>query len=326
MHYRRLGTSGLMVSEVSLGTYLTVGHKLEDTATLSCVFRAFELGINLFDTADSYGNGRSEEVLGRALRALGRNRCVVATKCFLPVSEDPNGRGLSRKHIVESVHASLRRLQTDHVDLMQCHRFDPDVPLEETVEALSDLRRQGKLLYWGVSRWTGEQLRKAHAIARGSGGASPVSNQLPYHALFREIVQEVLPACSDLGVGVLAYAPLAQGVLTGKYTHGIPEGSRADVLRDAPMHQLRPPDVAAAARAAALAQELGCTPAQLALAWVLRTSTVSSAIVGASRPEQLDENVKAAGLRFPEDVWSAFEQRLSGEGGRTGADRVFPAR
>jgi voltage-dependent potassium channel beta subunit len=305
MEYRRLGRSGLRVSEVSLGSWLTFGSSVDRQATLEIVERAFDLGINCFDTADVYANGAAEEVLGQALRAIPRHAVVIATKAFFPTSDRPNDRGLSRKHLFESVEASLRRLGTHYLDLHQCHRADPDTPLEETVRAYEDLIRQGKLLYWGVSEWTGEQIAGACASADRLGAYRPISNQPQYSILRRQIEAELLPACEREGLGQLAFSPLAQGVLSGKYARGSrPAGSRAaDARRNQFMERyLDRETLDRVDRLAPLAADLGVSLAQLSLAWCLRQPGVASVIVGATRAAQIEENAKASGLRLPPEL------------------------
>jgi aryl-alcohol dehydrogenase-like predicted oxidoreductase len=299
--YRRLGRSGTRVSEVILGSWLTFGSSVDEAATAACVRAALDLGIQTFDTADVYALGAAERALGKALAGVPRKDVVLATKCFWPTGQGPNDRGLSRKHVMESCHASLQRLGTDYVDLYQCHRFDPDVPLEETVRALEDLVRQGKALAWGVSVWTGAQVREALELARAAGGYGPVSNQPPYSLLERGIESEVLPASRALGVGQIVFSPLAQGVLTGKYAGGArPPGSRgADEQRNRFMSQHLAPDVLARVqRFAAVAAEAGLTPARLALAWCLAQPGIDAVIVGATRPDQVRENAGAADVRL----------------------------
>jgi voltage-dependent potassium channel beta subunit len=305
VEYRHLGRSGLLVSEISLGSWLTLGSSVDPDRSARIVRRAFELGINLFDTADVYASGAAEEVLGRALRELPRHRLVIATKCFFPASQDPNDRGLSRKHVVESVHRSLRRLGTDYVDLHQCHRADPATPVEETVRAYEDLIRQGKVLYWGVSEWRAAEVLDACRAAERTGGYRPISNQPQYNLMRRQIEREVLPVCQREGLGQIVFSPLAQGVLTGKYSSGArPEGSRAaDLQRNQFMGAyLEAGELARVDRLAPLAAGLGLSLAQLALAWCLRQPGVSSAIVGVTRPEQLDDDVAAAGRPLPAEV------------------------
>ena len=227
MESRRLGRSGLRVSEVVLGSWLTFGSSVDEHATRACVRAALDAGIHTFDTADVYALGKAEEVLGRALEGIPRKDLVLATKVFWPTGKGPNDKGLSRKHVVETLHASLARLKTDYVDVYQCHRFDPDVPLEETVRAMEDLVRAGKTLYWGVSVWTGAQIAEAIRIARALGGEGPIVNQPEFSLLDRRIEAEVLPVSRREGVGQWVFSPLAQGVLTGKYSGGArPAGTR----------------------------------------------------------------------------------------------------
>ena len=302
MNYRRLGASGLSVSEIALGSWLTLGGSVEAAMSERIVRHAFDLGVNLFDSADAYAGGEAERVLGRAFSGLPRNRLVLATKSFFPMSDAPNDRGLSRKHLFESVHASLRRLGSDYLDLHQCHRADPETPLEETVRAYEDLIRQGKVLYWGVSEWSEDLVARACQIADATGGYRPISNQPQYSLLCRSIERGLLDAHARLGLGQLVWSPLAQGVLTGKYAGGArPEGSGITVPMRARFLDplLSEPNLARVERMRAVATDLGITPAQLALAWCLRRPEVASVIVGATRPEQLDENVLASGLTLP---------------------------
>ena len=229
MQYRNLGASGLKVGAVGLGSWLTIGNAIDDAAAERLVRVAFDRGVNLFDTADVYNLGGGERALGQAVRDLPRHRLVLATKCFFPMSDDPNDRGLSRKHVVESLHGSLRRLGTDYVDLYQCHRFDPDTPLLETARAMDDLIRAGKALYWGTSQWPAERIAEVVELCARSGLAAPIANQPLYNLFDRGIEQAVLPTSRRLGLGQLVYSPLAQGVLTGKYGRGdaVPAASRA---------------------------------------------------------------------------------------------------
>lgn len=299
MKYRRLGRSGTRASEVILGSWLTFGSSVDEAATAACVRAALDVGIQTFDTADVYALGAAERALGKALEGVPRKDVVLATKCFWPTGPGPNDRGLSRKHVLESCAASLARLRTEYVDLYQCHRFDPDVPLEETVRACEDLVRQGKALAWGVSVWTGPQIREALRLAREAGGYGPVTHQPPYSLLERGIEAEVLPTCRELGLGQIVFSPLAQGVLTGKYAAGTrPAGSRgADAERNRFMAaHLAPAALAKVERFAVLAREAGTTPARLALAWCLARPGVDAVIVGATRPEQVRENAAAADL------------------------------
>jgi aryl-alcohol dehydrogenase-like predicted oxidoreductase len=311
MDSRRVGSSGLVVSEIGFGSWLTLGSKVDVRGTVDLVHRAFDLGVNFFDTADVYANGSAEEALGAALRDLPRHHVVLASKCFFAMSERPNDRGLSRKHVNESVEGSLARLQTDYLDLHQCHRFDPDVPLEETVRAYADLIRDGKLLHWGVSHWSGAQVADACRIAETTGGYAPISNQPPYSILQREIEANVIPGCAAEGVGQLVFSPLAQGALTGKYADGaLPVGSRAaDAHRNRWMEDLLAPEALAIVEALRpVADEAGRSLAQLALAWCLRRPEVATLIIGATRPEQLEENCKASGMRLPADVLARIDE------------------
>lgn len=305
MNYRRLGKSGLRVSEVSFGSWLTLGSRVDVRGTRELVHAAYDLGVNLFDTADVYANGRAEEALREAIADLPRPYLVLATKCFFPMSDRPNDRGLSRKHIVESVEASLRRLGTDYIDLHQCHRPDPETPMEETVRAYDDLIRQGKLLYWGTSEWRAAHVVDACRIADQRHGARPISNQPEYSLLQRRIEHEVMPVCAREGIGQIVWSPLAQGVLTGKYAGGeMPADSRAaDKERGVFMQRfLRPETLAQVESMRPLAAELGVPMARLALAWCLRQPNVSSVIVGATSVRQLEDNTKASGLVIPDAV------------------------
>lgn len=305
MKYRRLGRSGTRVSEVVLGSWLTFGSSVDEAATTACVRAALDLGIQTFDTADVYALGAAERALAHALAGVPRKDVVLATKCFWPTGPGPNDRGLSRKHVLESLHASLERLRTDYVDLYQCHRFDPGTPLEETVRALEDAVRQGKVLAWGVSVWTGAQIREALALARAAGGYGPVTNQPPYSLLERDIESEVLPTCRELGLGQIVFSPLAQGVLSGKYLDGArPSGSRAaDKDRNRFMQQHLTSAALERVRSfVALAREAGVSPARLALAWCLHQPGVDAVIVGATRPEQVRENAGACDVPWDDTL------------------------
>ena len=305
MQYRPLGKSGLRVSEVSLGSWLTYGATVDASGATQVVRAALDLGINLFDTADVYAAGAAEEALRIALEGTPRHQVVIATKAFFPMSEKPNDRGLSRKHLFESVHASLRRLGTDYVDLHQCHRFDETTPLEETVRAYEDLIRAGKVLYWGVSEWDHERIREAVEIADTCGGYRPISSQPQYSILRRGIERRVLRTCEKRGIGQIVWSPLAQGVLTGKYATGVrPEGTRAAHPFQSRFMEafLTEEMLARVEKLRPIAADLDLTMGQLAIAWCLRQSNLASAIVGATRPEQIQENAKASGVALPDEV------------------------
>jgi voltage-dependent potassium channel beta subunit len=315
MRYRKLGTWGLKISEIGLGSWLTYGGSVEDEKAIACIHRAFELGVNFFDTANVYRRGAAEEVTGRALKDFRRDDYVLATKVYFPMGEGPNDRGLSRKHIMEQCHASLRRLGVDYVDLYQCHRPDADAPLEETLRALDDIVTQGKALYVGVSMWPAELLDEARRLQSKLNLDPIVSNQPEYSMLTRDIEKDVLPVSKQLGIGQVVYSPIAQGVLAGKYKPGErpPEGTRAATQGDADFMErfMRDDLLEAVQQLRPLAEELGLTMAQLAIAWVLREPGVSSAIVGASRPEQVDENVAASGVELPPEVLGRIDEILA---------------
>jgi len=311
MRYRRLGASELMVSEISLGSWLTYGAGVETERGLACVRRAFEVGINFFDTANVYGAGRAESFLGEALSGVDRASYILATKSFWAM---PGGRqGLSGDQIRDNADASLTRLRTDYVDLYQCHRYDPDTPLEETMEALTELVRQGKARYLGFSEWTAEQIESARAIP---GVEQFVSSQPEYSILYRKIEPEIISVCERLGINQIVWSPLAQGALTGKYKPGArpPAGSRAASESTAGMMgRWRDDEVLEAVqRLRPIADGLGLSMAQLALAWVLREPNLASAIVGASRPEQIDDNVGAVGVTLDEATLAAIDVAVAG--------------
>jgi len=314
MEFRHLGRSGMIVSAISYGNWITHGSQVEEDQAVACVQAALEHGITTFDTADVYAGTRAEAVLGRALAGQRRESLEIFTKVYWPTGEGRNDRGLSRKHIMESINGSLRRLQTDYVDLYQAHRYDYSTPLEETMEAFADIVHSGKAHYIGVSEWRAEEIRAAHTLARELK-IQLVSSQPQYSMLWRVIEAEVVPTCEELGVGQIVWSPLAQGVLTGKYLPGQPPpaGSRAtdeksgagfisrfmtdEVLST--VQKLRP-----------LADQAGLTMAQLAVAWVLQNQNVSAAIVGASRPEQVRDNAAAAGKKLDADLLKAIDEVL----------------
>ncbi len=315
MEFRHLGNSGLKISEITYGNWLTHGSQVENEVATQCVRAALDEGISTFDTADVYANTQAETVLGEALKGERRESLEIFTKVYFPTGPGgKNDTGLSRKHILESINGSLTRLQTDHVDLYQAHRYDAFTPLEETMQAFADVVRQGKALYIGVSEWTAEQLREGHRLAEELG-IQLISSQPQYSMLWRVIEEEVVPASAELGISQIVWSPIAQGVLSGKYQPGQapPEGSRAtdekggadmikrfmddDVLTR--VQQLKP-----------VADELDLTMAQLAVAWVLQNDNVAAALVGASRPEQVTENVKAAGVKIPDELMKRIDDAL----------------
>lgn len=313
MEYRKLGRWGVKVSAVGLGSWLTYGGSVDEDRATACIHRAYDLGVVFFDTANVYGRGRSEEVVGKALGSLPRDRYVLATKVHFPMGEGPNDSGLSRKHVSEQLHASLDRLGTDYVDVYQCHRFDPETPLEETCSVMADLVRAGKILYWGTSEWSADQIAHAVSVCRAHGWPEPVSNQPQYSALWRRIESAVLPTSIDLGLGQVVWSPLAMGVLTGKYrsVDGAPPGSRGAGTDARSMRRFWSQDVLdAVAQTERLADEAGCSQAQLALAWCLRREGISSVIVGATTTAQVDDNVAAADLDVAPDVLDRFDALL----------------
>lgn len=314
MEHRRLGSSGLWVSEIAYGNWLTHASQVAEDAATACVHAALDAGITTFDTADVYAQTGAESVLGRALAGQRREGLEILTKVYWPTGPGANDRGLSRKHIMESAHGSLRRLQTDYIDVYQAHRFDHHTPLEETLGAFDDLIRQGKVLYIGVSEWRAEEIRAALALAEEMGLDRFVSNQPQYSMLWRVIEAEVVAECEAAGMGQVVWSPLAQGVLTGKYLPGapIPEGSRAaDPMGSGFIAKWLEDDVLTRVQALRpLAEEAGLTMAQMAVAWVLGNPNVSAAIVGASRPEQLQDSVQASGVVLDEDLREAIDDVL----------------
>ncbi|MFL6071837.1 MAG: aldo/keto reductase family protein, partial [Mycobacteriales bacterium] len=309
-----LGRSGLQVSAIAYGNWITHGSQVEEDQASACVRAALDLGITTFDTADVYAGTRAESVLGRALAGQRREGLEILTKVYWPTGEGANDRGLSRKHILESINGSLRRLQTDYVDVYQAHRYDYATPLEETMEAFADVVRAGKALYIGVSEWKASEIRAGYELAR-SLNVPLVSNQPQYSMLWRVIEAEVIPTCEELGIGQLVFSPIAQGVLTGKYLPGqaAPAGSRAtDDKSGAAFIQRWMTDevLSRVQRLKPLAESAGLSLAQLAVAWVLRNDNVGAAIVGASRPEQLRDNVKAAGGKLDADLLKAIDEAL----------------
>jgi aryl-alcohol dehydrogenase-like predicted oxidoreductase len=331
MEYRRLGRSGLVISELAYGNWITHGSQVQEDAATACVAAALNAGITTFDTADAYAGTRAEEVLGRALHGVRRESVEIFTKVYWPTGPGRNDRGLSRKHILESAHASLRRLRTDYVDLYQAHRYDHQTPLEETLRAFDDLVRQGKALYIGVSEWRAEEIAAALKIAGEMGFDKIISNQPQYNMLWRVIESEVIPLCAKEGIGQVVFSPIAQGILTGKYVPGAapPAGSRAtdesggkdiidrfladDLLTR--VQELKP-----------VADEAGLSLAQLAVAWTLQNPNVSAAIIGASRPEQVRENAGAAGVTLDAGLLRRIDEILGPDIVTDPARTASPAR
>ncbi len=318
MKYRRLGNSGVKVSEVCLGSWLTFGNATEDETALNCIDRAYELGINFFDTANVYARGKSEEVVGRGLSKFPRDSYVVATKVFFQMNDGPmpNNKGLSRKHIMEQCEASLKRMGLDYIDLYQCHRYDTETPLEETLSALDDLITQGKALYIGFSQWSPVQVAEAVAMQRVRHFDRFVSSQPDYNMLSRGIEKEIIPLCEREGIGQIVYSPLAQGLLTGKYTPGQPPpaGTRAADPKQNMFLNRGELDNALLERIQKLkpiAEGLDLSMAQLALAWCLRQKNVSSVIIGASRPDQVNDNAGAVGVTLSPETLQAIETALA---------------
>jgi len=316
MEHRRLGRSGLNVSEISYGNWLTHGSQVEEDAAQSCVRAALDAGITTFDTADVYANTKAESVLGRALKGQRREGLEIFTKVFWPTGPGgPNDKGLGRKHVMESAHASLERLGTDYLDLYQAHRFDRSTPLEETMLAFADLVRQGKVLYIGVSEWTADQITRGAALARELK-VPFISNQPQYSMLWRVIEKQVVPTSEREGLGQIVWSPIAQGVLTGKYAPGAepPAGSRATDEsggKNMISRWLRDDVLTAVQQLKPLAEQAGLSMAQLAVAWVLQNQNVASAIIGASRPEQVVDNAAAAGKKLDADLLKAIDDVLA---------------
>ena len=311
MKFRKLGSSGLKVSEVSIGGWITFGGTVQEENARAIVRRAVDGGVNFIDLADVYARGEAEKVVGRMLADFHRDDLILSSKVFWPMSDDPNDRGLTRKHIFRSIDRSLKNLRTDHLDFYFCHREDPETELEETVCAMDDLVHQGKVLYWGTSVWSAGALSSAHKLADQRHLYAPKVEQPPYNLMDRGIEKKVLPTAAKLGMGVVVWSPLAGGLLTGKYNDGVPDGSRATTtnwldgkLTEANLSRLR--------RFSALAESIDVRPEQLALAWILRRPEVTSVITGASRPEHVDSNLKAVDVQIPEDM-------------RRELDRLFPA-
>ena len=320
MKYRNIGKWGARVSEISLGSWLTYGGAYGSETTKKCVRKAYDLGINYFDTADQYGYdqthaGAAEEALGDALKGIQRSSYILATKTFWPVGDGANDRGLSRKHIVEQCNASLKRLNTDYIDIFYCHRYDTTTPLTETLRALDDLVRQGKILYVGVSEWDSHQIQEGIDVAENANLNPIVIDQPCYNMFHREIEKEVIPICDVHGLGVAVWSPLAQGVLTGKYKKGqkYPAGSRADdpaATNDMIRGYLEDKNLSKVEELSDIAKNIGAPLSNLAIAWILSHKQICSVIIGASKPEQIEENVKAIELDLDDTTLAAIERIL----------------
>ncbi len=304
MKYSPLGKCGTKVSRISLGGWVTFGEQVKDQQLVrDIVATAFEAGINFFDIADVYARGEAEGMMGKVLRDYPRRELIISSKVFFPMSDDVNDRGLSRKHILESVNDSLQRIGTDYLDLYFCHRYDNDTPLEETLRAMDDLVHQGKILYWGTSEWTGAQLREAHQMCRQNGWYPPQVEQPRYNLLARKkLEKDVHPATKDLGMGMVTFSPLAWGMLTGKYDEGLPEGTRLQQIEWLRKRVYTEENLDRVRRMKEYADQLNCTRAQLAIAWLLHQEGVSSVITGATKLGQLNENLKSLYIQIPDEI------------------------
>ena len=297
MEYRQLGKNGLKVSELSFGSWITFGEMLDDDMARDCMLAAYELGVNYFDNADVYAMGKSEVIMGKIMKDLKRSDLIISSKAYWPMGDGPNDKGLSRKHIIDSVNNSLERFGTDYLDLFFCHRYDTETPLEEVVRALDDLVHQGKILYWGTSEWRGAQISDAVGVANHWGLYAPVVEQPHYHMFHRDVVEtQLVEAARQHGIGLVVWSPLNSGILSGKYNSGVPKDSRVEhhewlrgALTDEKLDKVR--------QLSKLAEELNATMAQLALAWLLRLPELSSIITGATRPGQVEENLKAVEVK-----------------------------
>ena len=329
MEFRHLGRSGLLISEIAYGNWITHGSQVEEEAANECVKAALDVGITTFDTADAYAGTKAEEVLGRALKGQRREGLEIFTKVFWPTGPGPNDRSLSRKHVHESIHGSLRRLQTDYVDVYQAHRFDYSTPLEETMQTFADIVHSGKALYIGVSEWSASEIRAGWEMAQDLK-FQLVSNQPQYSMLWRVIEAEVVPTSIELGLGQVVFSPIAQGVLTGKYEPGKqpPAGSRATDEKSGAgfISRLMTDEVLTTVQGLKpLAEQAGLSMAQLAVAWVLQNDNVSAAIIGASRPEQVRDNAAASGKKLDADLMKAIDEVIGGLAERDPAKTVSPA-
>lgn len=314
MHYRRLGRSGLKVSEISLGAWVTFGSQVDEDTSLSLIQAAYDAGVNFFDNADIYANGHAETVMGKALKQIPREALVISSKVFWPTMPGPNGRGLSRKHITESINATLKRLGSDYVDLYFCHRFDPDSPIDEITYTMDNLVRQGKILYWGTSEWRAWQISSAFSSSM-QHHLSPPSMEQPQYNMFhrRRVETELSSLCNEYGLGLTTWSPLYYGILTGKYNDGIPEGSRASMESMAWIrNRITPERIEIVRQLSSVAKDLHITTAQLAIAWLLRRKEISSVITGATNLQQLHDNLDSAEAveKLNDEILEKIEQIL----------------
>lgn len=319
MNYRQLGSAGVRFSEIGLGSYLTIGMSIDRETATATIRRAYDLGINFFDTANAYNRGEAEVTLGTQIKEFRRSSLCIASKAWAPMGDWPNDRGLSAKHLTEQCEASLKRLGVEYLDLYQCHRPDGNTPIEETVRAMDDLARSGKILYWGVSEWPAWLIERATRVAERMGARPPVSNQPRYSLMYRQPEMELFQYCREAGIGNVVFSPLAHGVLTGKYAPGKepPPGTRAaDPKQNTVIMAMywKEELLKKAKEFASIAGDLGVKPAQLALAWVLRRTEVTSAIIGATKVAQVEENVAAADVSVPEDVLAKLDELFPAPG------------
>lgn len=312
MKYRRVGKTGLKISELSIGAWLTYGGSVEASMAEKTLKTAIDAGVNFIDISDIYAKGEAEKVVGQSIKGFKRSDLVISSKLFWPMTDNVNDRGLSRKHIMESIHKTLQRIGTDYLDIYFCHRFDPDTEVEETVRAMDDLVHQGKILYWGTSVWTAAQIERAVSDARNWQAYLPSVEQPRYNMIDRHIEAEIMPICEKYGMGLTVWSPLAQGLLSGKYNGGIPENSRGATTKWLE-RDLNPENIAKVKQLAELASELGITISQLALSWILRLPQISCAITGATNPKQVEENLKASDIRLTGDVLKRIDQILEGD-------------
>jgi len=317
MEYRRMGNTGLKISQLSLGAWITFGDQIDEKVADALIHTAYDHGINFFDNADAYADGEAEIVMGKAIRDFPRESLVISSKVFWPTMKGVNGKGLSRKHIMESCHASLNRLGTDYLDIYFCHRYDDETPLEETVRAMDDLIHQGKVLYWGTSEWRASQIGHAYTIANRWGLYPPMVEQPQYNMLVRSKVEdELLPAVKDFGFGLVTWSPLRFGLLSGKYNKGLPENSRLSRDPDWADKIITNENINKVKQLSEIASELGVALSQLAIGWLLRLPQLTSVITGATRLDHLEDNLGAAEVpeKLTPDILERIDRILDGPG------------